>query len=192
MAKGSGGTRGASGGGNSAALEKNLRLWEGAIRNRDNEAVVAFDKDGNIAYLNQGDESSSEVDYTKIKDKVVTHNHPKESDEGLYRIGKSFSSDDIQVAVGANVKEMRVVTPTYTFSLKRPKGGWKKTESQVAKAFSDIAHGKIGQSDTKYWKSGKTQADKEKRVEMVFATHEHRVVKALAKQFGWTYTYHKN
>lgn len=197
MGRGHGGTGRStwrSGGGaepHSPELERNLQLWEGAIRNRGNENVLAFDDKGMVKYMSQGDESSAEVEYDKIKNMVVTHNHPQESDHGLYRIGKSFSSADLKAAIGADVKEMRIVTPTYTFSIQRPRKGWGKTESQVESAYNNIGRNVIGKRDTAYWKAGRTQAEKEQRVERVFATQDHRIVKELARQFGWTYTYKK-
>lgn len=75
-----------------------------------------------------------------MKDCVLTHNHPRGwgfSEKSLGRIGNSFSPADIYLAVSANLSEIRAVTPTYTFSLKRPKTGWGVSVNELNKVINE-------------------------------------------------------
>ena len=51
----------------------------------------------------------------EFKDAVIVHNHIR---------GVSFSKEDVQSIISANVKEFIVVTPDHTYQVKRPKNGW--------------------------------------------------------------------
>lgn len=50
------------------------------------------------------------------------------------RIGNSFSLHDIEIAIKHNVREIRAVTPTYTYSISRPSRGWGITADKVESA----------------------------------------------------------
>lgn len=74
------------------------------------------------------------------KDAIITHSHPNKPKAGLAgAISNTLSDTDVINAVLWNAKEIRATTPTYTYSMKRPKGGWGATPGQV-----HIAMGKPG------------------------------------------------
>lgn len=99
-------------------------------QNKAYETAVVFDLDGNIVIDKRGQQYSvsfTKEECNKMKDCIVTHNHPrgwgfKENEIG--RMGNSFSFEDIQLAVSNDLLEIRAVTPLYTFVLERPKEGW--------------------------------------------------------------------
>jgi hypothetical protein len=104
---------------------------ENSIRkNKNFETAVAFDQNGNIVINKPGAATSvsfTEEEALKLKDTVFTHNHPRSwayPENTIGRIGSSFSSQDIYLAINRDLAEMRAVTPTYTFIMKRPKEGW--------------------------------------------------------------------
>jgi SPP1 gp7 family putative phage head morphogenesis protein len=103
-------------------VEYTLRTGRGMRQER----AVLFDKDGKAFEIVEGSETFVPIDgkmTARLKDGVVTHNHPK---------GGTFSTEDVWLAVRADVKEIRAVgyvgDELVTYSLKRPKGGWPSTK----------------------------------------------------------------
>ena len=119
---------------------------ENEIRmNKSHETGVAFNEQGDIILEKRGKKYS--VSFTTeemklFKDTIFTHNHPRGwgyPETSMQRIGSSFSVNDILLAISANVKEMRAVTPNFTFIMKRPEGGW--PSYHIAKVtYSRILH----------------------------------------------------
>ncbi len=100
----------------------NLAEAEDAIRDLESEHSVVFGSDGQQLHRQRGTGASCPVtDEAKQRmladeNAVFTHNHPG---------GLNLSVEDIHVAVGLELKEMRAVGPGGTvFSLSRPPGGW--------------------------------------------------------------------
>ena len=176
MAKGSGGTRGASGGGSGGGLARALSARESGIRDSETEKLSAFDANGKELYhTDAGLDNQVEVPDSvapRLKNAIVTHNHPN---------GNSFSGGDIQSAIEMNLSEIRVVTSNYTFSMKRPKGGWGSAEkaSQVYKS----TFSKVLNSDMKY-QSGRGDTGFDRSMK----TMQHRIVKEFSKQMGYNYS----
>ena len=115
-----------------------------------------FSKDGDPILTAKGGEDWSHVDNAKVpSDAIITHNHPSSlGASGIMSIGQSFSGNDIASAIELNLKEVRAVTPRYTFSLKRPKGGWGISVDEFVKAYESAS------SD--YWKSAPSTITKKK------------------------------
>jgi hypothetical protein len=100
------------------ALDARLAEVESEIRSLDIEWLIALRVDGTEAIRKSGSRNEVplvQADVTAMTGCVVTHNHPD---------GKSFSEKDIALACGASVLEIRVVTPTWTFRMRPPPGGW--------------------------------------------------------------------
>lgn len=104
---------GASGGG---AFRKALSSVENRIYNGDTETAVVVDKDGNIL-IDKSEGKKSEVAFTeeeasKMKDAVVTHNHPSST---------TFSWQDVQLLVMRELSEIRAVAKdgNLVYSLKK-------------------------------------------------------------------------
>lgn len=118
-------------------VESNIR------QNKSYETGVLFNKDGSIVIDKRGGHSN--VQFTKdecllMNDRIFTHNHPSAwgyAENDIMRIGNSFSKQDIALAVGNNLAEIRAVTPNYTFSMKRPNRGWGISVEELMKLYDD-------------------------------------------------------
>ena len=103
---------------------------EDAIRPLRHEVAIWSDRQGNE--LGRRVDSISEVTFNaaevaSMRDAIFTHNHPggwnyPESDPR--RTGNSLSDDDFVFARRTDVAELRVVTPSRRFSIRRPSPGW--------------------------------------------------------------------
>ena len=173
--------------GDNYELTKKIANIEATImENKTFETAVVVDLKGNIVVDKRG--QHTRVDFTsaelvKMKDCIVTHNHPlgwRYDKKDIRRIGNSFSIEDIKLAINGDVMEIRAVTPVYTFSMKRPVNGWgisakemnliyDKEENNQYKEFLDrIRNGTL--TDTQF--------------EVVFF---HTLWKKIAKDLGWEY-----
>lgn len=97
-----------------ADVEKNLVK-------RDTEKAVLFDTNG-IVFEKEGEQSYvefTEEEMVLMKDKILTHNHPK---------GTSLSFDDVELAVKCDMKEMRACGKEYVYYVRRPENGWNVIE----------------------------------------------------------------
>lgn len=177
--------------GYSRALTQAVLGVENTIRGRRDEELHAFDKNGKEVFFAQG--KGPEVRFNpapgQLKDMVITHNHPRAIGKtGISRIGNSLSINDIYTAIKYNAAEIRAVTPTYTFSIKRPAGGWGEVANMGWKKFHrryTYYEHKIRKENTLYKnKAGWTEQSQERGN----VTYFHRTNKALAKRFGWDYT----
>lgn len=186
----SGSSKGATEKGYTAKMVKNIVGMEQKYRHNKDETLHVFNSKGDIVSSIGGKGAQVKFDSKKIPiNSILTHNHPRSLGErGIRRIGNSFSSDDIRSAIMVNAKEMRAVTPTYTFSIKRPKGGWGVSADEAKKAFADAdrivyKQGYNYLNQTKWNESNIARAD---------VTHFHKVMKILAKKYGWDYSKKNN
>lgn len=181
--------------GYTARMRRNILGTEKNIRNYKDEQLHAFDEQGNKLHMVQGKGAEVrvyEADKAKIgENAIITHNHPRAlGKSGVMAIGNSFSGADLNLAITMNASEIRAVTPTYTFSFKRPKGGWNATPKQVVRAYNrELSKVRtqyqdyVTRGETKY--GDKAWSERAKRASITTA---HAVNKALAKRFGWDYT----
>lgn len=93
---------------------KDLRLSEKSFCMRNKEMLEVYDTDGKFIMAKRGDMSSvrlSPLDLSQIKGSVITHNHPS---------GGAFSKDDLQFLRLWPISELRAVTETVTFYIRKP------------------------------------------------------------------------
>lgn len=162
-------------------VESNIR------QNKSHETGVLFNKDGNIVIDKRG--GSRSVQFTKdecllMNDGIFTHNHPGAwgySENDIMRIGNSFSIRDIALAVGNNLAEMRAVTPNYTFSMKRPDGGWGISVEELMKLYNDENRNLRLEFTRRINKDTLT-------ISQASATHFHILWKRLSKKLGFDYS----
>lgn len=129
------------------------------------------------------------------KDTVITHNHPTviKGIKQATSIGSSLSGPDLRTAVGYNAAEIRAVSGQYTYSLRRPKGGWgginpNEVHDYYMKHYNKYANENFGHRD-KVGRSTKESND-------IFMTRHqrantlstHQAMKEVAKKFGLEYT----
>lgn len=186
MGKTTGGVRSGSGGGKALMAVKS---GERGIRMRKREVGILYNKYGQEVFRQQG--GKSEVAFSReqqklMKDRILTHNHPGTfGSKGVMRMGTSLSGQDLVMAVSTNLKEIRAITPHgYTYSMKRPKGGWKATPREVADAYNRIdrqVHNKL--SDYLY-----SSGWNDHNVARANIMHNNIVNREMAKLFGWKYS----
>lgn len=177
-------------------MVKNIVGKERTIRFNRDESMHVFSETGKAILSFQG--KGAEVDYGSIKNSIpknsiITHNHPRAlTATGIGRIGNSFSSHDIVSAVNLDAKEIRAVTPTYTFSVKRPKGGWGGSAKEIGKVYSRVDD-KVMKEDYAYFNKTKNKNGWTKSsIERASVTHFHKVMKEMAKKYGWDYSKKRN
>lgn len=159
---------------------------EERYRNNKDETLHVFDSKGN--FIKSVDGKGAEVRLKGVAipiNSIITHNHPRSiGSKGIMRIGNSFSKADIVSAIYFDVAEIRAKTPTYTFSLKRPKEGWGVTVKQVKSAFTRT-YKKVYRANVDYLqKRGYNETNNQRASVTTF----HDVVKELAKKYGWNYS----
>ena len=179
--------------GYTAKMRKNILGTERKIRQMKDEQLYAFDKDGNKVVMFQGKGAKVQIpnsELSKLKDTIMTHNHPRAlRRKGIWAIGDSFSYEDIITAVKADAREIRAVTPTYTFSIKRPAGGWNATPEQIKRAYANVKRkeklegGVYAYGAMRHGKDAIAKANE--RYSVAFY---HRVTKRVSNRFGWDYT----
>lgn len=178
-------SKGATEKGYTKKMVKNILSVEQKYRNNKDETAHFFNEKGDLVTSVAGKGAQVKFD-TKIvpANSIITHNHPRSiGAEGIYRIGNSFSTADVATAVDVNAKEIRAVTPTYTFSLKRPKGGWGVTAKEVEKTINAISDDVFDQN-MKYISKTRTSEAQDRAT----VAHSHQVMKRVAKKYGWDYT----
>ena len=173
-------TRGETEAGYSAALSRSVLKAESEIKNQTNETVVIFNDDGSVAFRKDGTRMGVTYDGRKSTDKVMTHNHPGPD--------APFSSSDLRDAVKFNQKEVRAVSRNYTYSMKRPQGGWGSVKSDaVMRTYSTIKR-----QVAKEWDSRISSASSGAGVRSEYFKSQIEVQRRVAKKFGWDFSYKKN
>lgn len=181
-----------------------INQLESKIRNRKTEKGYLVGADGNI--IGESVQSSARKarfltrDMEKSANGILTHNHPTDgADSGLYgtlagRIGVPFSAQDMKIASQYNLKEVRAVTPTYTYSIRRPKGGWgdkRKIDDALRRYGFDVNM----QADRYAIKRGiYSTRDLQRRKEIADRANvgiQYSLLKKLAKDMGWEFTRRK-
>lgn len=179
-------SKGATEKGYTAKMVKNIVGMEQKYRRNKDETLHVFTPTGDIVTSFGGKGAKVVFDSSKVpQNAILTHNHPRSiGSTGIRSIGNSFSVHDIASAVKVNAKEMRAVTPTYTFSIKRPKGGWGGDYKSIAKEFDKVSD-KIFKNNSNYvQKQGYSQS----AVDRAKVAHFHLVMKAMSKKYGWEYS----
>lgn len=94
--------------------KKELLKAEESIKNRNREIMEVYDASGKYIMTKRGGASNvylSILDYRKLKNAVVTHNHPS---------GGSFSIDDVKFLKVTPISELRVSTNDGVYYLRKP------------------------------------------------------------------------
>ena len=94
----------------STSLRESLKKAESEMALRKTEKAYVFDTNGNKVFSKKGDKSSvsfTQKEVNSMAGNINTHNHPG---------GTSFSFDDINVLLQADLKEIRAVTKSYVHS----------------------------------------------------------------------------
>ena len=173
---GGGGGIGATESGMTKAMARGVVNAEKAIAGNNYETLHAFDENGNVVYTAVGNEKRVKYIGRKTVDAVVTHNHPN---------GAAFSAADLKNAVFFNQKEIRATGKEFTFSMKRPEGGWNRTGAAVARKFNQLH--KEASNQYHKLKTGDAAVDRKLWIKLSTNTSAQ-----LAQSFGWKFTVKKN
>ena len=179
---------------------------EAQIRNRKTEKGYVIDSNGNvIAESVKGTANRARFRAGSLrKDTILTHNHPTEgANSNLFgtmagRIGVPFSAQDIRNAVKYDLKEVRAVTPTYTYSIRRPKGGW----GDLNTALRALDRYEYGSRSGAYsyatrqmantMRSGNMTRQRAKEIsDRANVGTQYSLFKKMAKELGWDFTRRK-
>lgn len=180
MGGGSGIARGETEAGYSATMARSVLKAENEIKGEKNEHAILFNDDGSIAFQKEGTGHGVTFNGKRATDKVMTHNHPGPD--------APFSSSDLRDAVKFNMKEMRAVSRNYTFSVKRPKGGWGDVNPESVMR----TYGSIKRQVAKEWDSRISSASSGAGVRKEYFKSQIEVQRRVAKKFGWDFSYKKN
>lgn len=182
---------------------------EAQIRNRKTEKGYVIGEDGKVI----GESTKSTRDSARFdpralkKDSIVTHNHPYVGNKGrrLYdtmagRIGVPFSPADVSLAIRHDVKEIRAVTPTYTWSIRRPAGGWGDTLEIMRDIRSMSARmqtegyqyqSRHAASSIRSFRETGSRRRAEEVADRANVGVQYQALKNLAKKYGWEFTRRK-
>lgn len=188
--------------GMSKPLIEAVKREEAISMPRDTERLAILDSNGNVLATNVGKEGEVAIPRgVDLKDTVITHNHPtatmrsKYGDSLASRVGSTLSGADVAVAVARDAKEIRAITKGgYLYSLKRPANGWgvsvskvqaamKKHRADFKKAMDNGQIDKILDFDS--------ASDMRRFQPRYSVASQHYVMKKIAAQFGWKYSYRK-
>ena len=173
--------------GYSQSLKRSILSYEHNQRQEKNEAMAFYDDDGNLLgrIQGKGDKVNIRKEDVPDKDLIMTHNHPWAlSQKGYMRIGSSFSMEDAVLAVKFNAKEIRAVTPTYTFSIKRSGDKWGVTQAAVKRAYARAQERVLSEGQDYSDRVGYSNTVNNRYT----ITYWHKVNKLVAKELGWKYT----
>jgi hypothetical protein len=182
---------GAGMGSGSRGLASKIRGIESSIRNLDVEHSYVLDSKGNIVEHNIGGNTEvmsahQDPEFFASKGITMTHNHPED---------KSFSANDVSFGVRTNANEIRATSKEHTYSLKPGKKGWGIPRGDLGafKVHADYAtHLNAYRKKTLSQLSNAMKAKDTATIKKIFAGEQHYAMKALAKQYGWTYKVTKN
>lgn len=87
------------------------------------ETAVLLDKSGNVIFSTSSGASNyvkfTEEQLVKMKDAVLTHNHPS---------GSTFSYEDVRLMIGKDLRAIRATSESFTYQLKKNGNNQKKEE----------------------------------------------------------------
>lgn len=148
---------------------------ERLIRGYNTEYAYAFNDRGKRTLFKTSD-AVDYVDLTEkqvraLRDKTFTHNHPSD---------RSFSSADLAVAAGGNVREMRAVGKGWTHSITRPASGW-PSPNELTDAYASADREVFNKFNAQISRGAITVEDAE-------AHHAHEVMNVVARKLNLSYT----
>ena len=170
---------------------------ESSIRNNKNESMHIVDDGGYEVLKYQGRGAKvqipkNEETQTKaaIKDHVFTHNHPRSIGKtGISSIGNSFSPQDVSTAIWGDARELRAVTPRYTFSMKRPADGWGMPAAEAMSLYK-MARRKVTKEGRQYLDQNNWDQESQERANTLLAHQVNKEFVRMAKRlYGVNITY---
>ena len=151
---------------------------EDEIMGNATESAHAYDKDGKLLFRAEGDEttvSMSVANRDKLKDAIMTHNHPGSAYPGL-------SVADIKAATKFDLREIRAIESNgKRLSLKRPTKGWGVSPEEAQQVWDECER-VARASYRKKIAAGLPMSAVNANAYIV-------VNRCVASKFGWSFTY---
>jgi hypothetical protein len=172
--------RGETEAGYSAALARSVLKAEKEIKDNKYETAVIFDENGKEVFRKEGTRAGVSYPGKYDTDRIMTHNHPGPD--------STFSSADLAGAVEFNAKEVRAVSRNFTFSMKRPAGGWGSVKPEAVKR----SYNTIRRQVMKEWEPKFAKAASGAPMRKTYIQSQIEVQSRIAKKYGWSFSYKKN
>ena len=164
---------------------------EQQIRNNRDESTHVYNDAGQEVLRLQGKGNKVSVSraqvsaiYRTMNNMVVTHNHPTIGKTGVRAIGNSFSKPDLMTSINGNVKEMRAVSPKYTYSFKRPANGWGMSGDQAANLYTQAKKTILAQGRQYLDQRGWDKESKDRAEGIIAHQINKEFVKLAKKRYG--------
>lgn len=182
-----------------AAQRRAVTEWEDKNRNYKTEHTIVVDRNGTVnprgpLQVGSGTGNRARVNPFKlVPDGVVTHNHPSNGVGIAGRVGVPFSGADVKLAMKYNLNEIRAVTPNYTYSVRRPTGGWSGSPESLEREYMAITRREARnmRDDTLRVlnaSGGVSRQDADVYNNRISTLASHRAMEELAKRYGFSYT----
>jgi hypothetical protein len=154
--------------------------FEERVREERVEHAIVVDESGNVLFEKKGTKKSVTFDpeeMGKIKNGtnvVLSHNHPG---------GSSFSKQDIMLSARNNISEIRVITSSELFVMRRPAIGW--PDAGRLEGLIKGQRGRVMKKMVQLHEAGKIS------IEDADKNFLHEVTKQTSELIGATYERHK-
>ncbi|MBP3353032.1 MAG: hypothetical protein IJ341_07375 [Bacteroidales bacterium] len=164
-----------------ASIEKALKNERKRLLRQRSEVMTIIGKNGQILDSVIGTFGNVHFDdeiAKKIKDNIITHNHPRSiGEKGLLGIGRSLSDDDMFTAIKCDARSIVAETQLYRYSATRNGNAWNVTAQELKKRYTEIYN--------------KLRLDYKKQLNVGDRSIllQHLTMKKLSKEFGFIYSY---
>jgi hypothetical protein len=166
---------------------EHIAAAEAKLRVQRSESAIFYDADGNQVFRVDGRGAAVEFSDEQIlamHDGLLTHNHPlgwQAPAESPGRAGTSFSNDDLELVIEANLAAICAITPTVRYTLDRPAAGWGMTSRRELRRAMQVADDEVRAQLEPAIERG------EITIEQANARHHHERTLILARRFDWRY-----
>lgn len=179
-------TKGNINSGLTKAQEAAVTKTENRLRNLRTERSVVIGKDGREVFKSTSG-SRKRTGVYAVPDSVITHNHPSSVRGSSTRYGSSLSGADGFAAIHFNASEVRAVSGSHTYSLRRPATGWPVNARQYQSEW-DAARKKHSATLDNYIREAKDANDLKRRLQRANTLMSHMATKDVARKYGMEYT----
>lgn len=166
-----------------ASVEKALKNERKRLLRQRSEVMTIIGKNGQILDSVTGTFGNVHFDdeiAKKIKDNIITHNHPRSiGKKGLLGIGRSLSDDDMFTAIKCDARSIVAETQLYRYTATRNGNSWSVSAQELKKRYAEVFD--------ELFDEYKKQLSVGDRTILL----QHLTMKRLSKEFGFTYSYER-
>ncbi|MEO1399689.1 MAG: minor capsid protein [Cyanobacteria bacterium J06635_1] len=167
-----------------------LRQVEGEIVSADSEISVIVDSETGQEILRKTDGDADEVAFTPeerelLRGQILTHNHPLDAKRA--QMGSGFSEGDFAFAANHDLRELRLVSGEYEYTMRPGQDGWGDLV-ELQEAWGRISGEEIAK--VRGWRDRNLNADESNRNELLSEMNFrvwHSISRRLADEFDLNY-----